>query len=105
MPSDPSKKKKPEPIGALLAGVLEQAGIAARVEQASVVPEWAALVGAQIAAVTEPLMITADGTLFVAVRTNSWMTELSLMEPELLRALNVKEGRSPVQKIRYQIRP
>ena len=98
-------KKKPEPIGTLLNGVLEQAGIADRVEQASVIPEWASLVGAQIAAVTEPLVITADGTLFVAVRTNAWMTELSLMEPELLRALNVKPGRAPVQKIRYQIKP
>ena len=105
MSSSNGPKKKPEPIGALLGGVLEQAGIAGRVEQAAVVPEWASLVGEQIAAVTEPLMITADGTLFVAVRTNAWMTELSLMEPDLLRALNVKPGRSPVQKIRYQIKP
>jgi predicted nucleic acid-binding Zn ribbon protein len=96
--------RKPQPLGELLGGVLREAGIAERVEQASVVPEWASLVGPQIAAVTEPLLITADGTLFVAVRTNSWMTELSLMEPELLRALNVKEGRQPVQKIRYQIK-
>ena len=100
-----TKPDRPSPLASLLAGVLKDAGIAERVEQASVVPEWAALVGEQIAAVTEPLMITADGTLFVAVRTNSWMTELSLMEPELLRALNVKEGRPPVQKIRYQIKP
>ena len=98
-------KNKPQALGELLSGVLQQAGIAERVEQASVVPEWPTLVGAQIAAVTEPLMITADGTLFVAVRTNAWMTELSLMEPALLRALNVKEGRRPVQKIRYQIKP
>jgi predicted nucleic acid-binding Zn ribbon protein len=104
VPPDRTPKRKPEPLSALLAGVLEQAGIAERVEQAAVVPEWAQLVGAQIAAVAEPLMITADGTLFVAVRTNAWATELSLMEPELLRALNVKEGRAPVRKIRYQLR-
>jgi predicted nucleic acid-binding Zn ribbon protein len=100
----PEKKRKPQAISELLAGVLQQAGIAERVEQASVVPEWESLVGAQIAAVTEPLMITADGTLFVAVRTNSWATELSLMEPELLRALNVKKERPPVRKIRYQLK-
>ena len=98
-------RKKPSAIGDVLAGVLAESGLAARVEQAAIIPEWSSLVGEQIAAVTEPLMITADGTLFVAVRTNSWMTELSLMEPELLRALNVKEGRPPVQKIRYQIKP
>ena len=100
----PEKKRKPEALRDLLAGVLQQAGIAERVEQASVVPEWETLVGAQIAAVTEPLAITADGTLFVAVRTNAWATELSLMEPELLRALNVKPERPPVRKIRYQLK-
>ena len=31
--------------------------------------------------------------MFVRVTTNAWMNELSLMEPELLRALNAKEGR------------
>lgn len=103
-PALSSNKKKPQAIGDLLAGVLQQAGIAERVEQASVVPEWATLVGAQIAAVTEPLAITADGTLFVAVRTNAWANELSLMEPELLRALNVKPERPPVRKIRYQLK-
>jgi predicted nucleic acid-binding Zn ribbon protein len=99
-----SSKKKPQLLADLLAGVLQQAGIAERVEQAAVVPEWSALVGAQIASVTEPLTITADGTLFVAVRTNAWANELSLMEPELLRALNVKPGRLPVRKIRYQLK-
>jgi predicted nucleic acid-binding Zn ribbon protein len=51
--------------------------------------------------VTEPQSITADGTLFVSVSTNAWMMELSMMEPELLRALNAKEGRVPVKKIRW----
>jgi hypothetical protein len=46
---------KPTALGDLLAGVLADAGIAARVAQASVVPEWPALVGPRIAAVTEPL--------------------------------------------------
>ena len=97
-------KKKPASIGDVLAGVLQRAGIAARVEQAGIIPEWSALVGVQIATVTEPQSIAADGTLFVHVTTNAWMMELSLMEPELLRALNAKEGRAPVKKIRWLIR-
>ena len=52
----------------------------------------------------EPKSISADGTLFVAVTTNAWMNELSLMEPELLRALNAKEGRVPVRRIRWLLR-
>ena len=66
--------------------------------------EWAALVGPQIARVTQPLSITRQGTLFVAVTTNGWMTELSLMEPELLRRLNQRTGRLQIRKIRWQIR-
>jgi predicted nucleic acid-binding Zn ribbon protein len=97
-------KKKPSSIADVLAGVLQNTGIAARVEQAGIIPEWAALVGPQIAGVTEPMSITADGTLFVNVTTNAWMNELSMMEPELLRALNAKEGRLAVKCIRWLLR-
>ena len=98
------RRSRPTPLGDVLAGVLAQAGIAARVEQAAVVPEWASLVGAQIAAVTEPMSITGDGTLFVAVQSHGWMTELSLMEPVLLEALNRRAGTLPIQKIRMVLK-
>jgi len=96
---------KPEPIGQVLAEYLKAAGLSDRVEQAAVIPEWPRLVGPQIAAVTQPLVITSDGTLFVAVDTSPWMAELTLMEPTLLAALN-SEGtsRAPVTKIRYRLR-
>jgi predicted nucleic acid-binding Zn ribbon protein len=94
-------KKRPSALGDILAGVLKDSGVAARIEQAGIIPEWTTLVGAQIATVTVPQSIAADGTLFVAVTTNAWMMELSMMEPELLRALNAKEGRAPVKKIRW----
>ena len=86
-----------------LTSFLERSGLAARVDQASVVPEWRELVGEQIATVTIPHAIAQDGTLFVAVTTNAWMTELSLMEPQLLQVLNAKAGRVPIQRIRWQL--
>ena len=97
-------RKKPASVGDVLAGVLRDSGIAERVEQARLIPEWPSLVGAQIAAVTEPTSIAADGTMFVRVTTNAWMNELSLMEPELLRALNATEGRSPVRRIHWLLK-
>jgi predicted nucleic acid-binding Zn ribbon protein len=97
------RNTRPQPISAAISNFLEQAGLRDRVEQASVVPEWPTLVGAQIAAVTEPVLVTADGVLFVAVRTHAWMTELSLMEPELVASLNRAGGRAPVKKIRWQL--
>lgn len=98
------KRRKPVPIAEALEGFLNRRGLARRVEQAEAVVDWPKAVGAQIAAVTQPLSITPDGILFVAVATNSWMTELSLMEPEILRALNTVEGRERVRKIRFQLR-
>jgi predicted nucleic acid-binding Zn ribbon protein len=103
MPDD-RRRKKPEPLGTILDAFLRESGLGERVEQAGLIPEWPRLVGPQVAAVTEPRLITADGTLFVSVTTNAWMTELSLMEPELLRAINAHPGRLPVRKIRWQLR-
>lgn len=97
------KKRRPKKLGDVMNDVLSRAGIADRIAQAKVIPEWRALVGSQIANVTEPLSVTPQGTLFVAVKTNGWMTELSLMEPELLRRLNERTGRLQIRKIRWQI--
>lgn len=96
--------RKAQPISDLIAGFLNDSGLAERVAQARIVPEWPALVGAQIALVTVPQSITADGTLFVSVTTNGWMTELSLLEPELLRSLNAEPGRAPIRRIRWQLK-
>jgi len=99
------KKKRPETVGSIIAGVLGDRGLADRVKQAAIIPEWASLVGAQIAKVTTPESITANGTLFVSVTTNAWMNELSLLEPELLRSLNAKGDRAPVRRIRWMLGP
>jgi predicted nucleic acid-binding Zn ribbon protein len=95
------KKKRPEVVGNVVAKWLHSSGLAERVDQAAVIPEWPRLVGPQIAAVTTPKSITANGTLFVEVATNAWMNELSLLEPELLRSLNATEGRAGIRRIRW----
>jgi predicted nucleic acid-binding Zn ribbon protein len=98
-----ARKGRPQRIGETLAKVLGEAGLAERVEQAGIIPEWPSLVGKQIASVTEPHHIARDGTLFVAVRTNAWMNELSLLQPQLLRALNAKPGRARITRIHWQL--
>lgn len=98
------KRRRPQPLGEVMKDVLSTSAIGDRITQAKVIPEWRSLVGPQIAEATEPLSVTSQGTLFVAVKTNAWMTELSLLEPELLRLLNKKTGRLLIKKIRWQIR-
>ena len=100
----PRKKTKPSTLGDVLSGVLQSTGISGRVEQAVIVPEWASLVGAQIASVSEPQSIAADGTLFVYAKSNAWMMELSMMERELLKALNARTGKTPVKRIRWLLK-
>jgi predicted nucleic acid-binding Zn ribbon protein len=97
------KKQKPQAIADVLQGWIDKSGIATRIGQASVVPEWPNLVGPQIAAVTAPTSVNADGTLWVQVTTNAWMNELSLMEPQLLRALNNRPGGAKIRRIRWQL--
>ena len=98
------KRSRPRQLGDVMSDVLKKSGVADRVAQANVIPEWPHLVGMQIAKVTQPLSVTPQGTLFVAVTTNAWMTELSMMEPELLRRLNERTGRLQIKRIRWQIR-
>ena len=95
------QKKRPEALGNVVAKWLRSSGLSERVDQAAVIPEWPRLVGRQIAAVTTPRSITANGTLFVEVTTNAWMNELSLLEPELLRSINTTGGRAAVVRIRW----
>ena len=97
------KKTRPGKIGDALKSYLRSSGLEPRVEQAAVIPNWKKLVGAQIAAVTEPISVSAGGILFVAVKTSAWMSELSLMEPELLRSINKNSTSGEIKKIRFRL--
>jgi predicted nucleic acid-binding Zn ribbon protein len=101
---DRKRRGKPQRVGRVVAEFLDTSGLAARIDQAAIVPEWPTIVGSQIGAVTKPLRITADGTLFVVVETNAWMTELSLLEPQILAAINRAGKGAPIKKIRWQAR-
>jgi len=81
-----------EPLGDALAGYIKRAGLKRRLDQASVIPEWADLVGPQIAAVTTPHYVSQDGVLVVSVSSSAWMQELQLMSPEILKKLG-KRGK------------
>jgi predicted nucleic acid-binding Zn ribbon protein len=95
--------KRPEPIGDALRRYLDQKGLAKRVGQATALEAWPGVVGPAVAAAARPLSVMADGTLIVAVRSSAWMNELSLMERDLLEALNRVNPKAPLLRIRWQI--
>ena len=98
MPND-----RPVPLGDALRRFLDQQGLTKRVGQATAMEAWPGVVGPAVAAAARPLVVTSDGTLIVAVRSSAWMNELSLMERDLLDALNRANPSAPLTKIRWQI--
>ena len=94
-------RSKPTAVGEALEGYLSRSGLARRLGQAQVIPDWPRLVGPQIAAVTQPESVAPDGTLFVRVATSGWMTELQLMAPEIMARVNAGRGAGRIRTIRW----
>jgi len=93
-------KRTLTPLGEVLASYLKRSGLNKRLQQTDVIERWAELVGPQIAAVSQPESVTADGVLRVRVATAPWATELSLMTPRILARVNAdREGR--IKEIRW----
>ena len=97
------RKAGARPIADAVKSWLHEKGLTERVDRASVIVDWRALVGRQIAGVTEPRTVTEDGTLFVGVRTSGWMQELSMMERQLLERINAREDRFLIRRIRWEL--
>lgn len=93
------------PLAGALAQFLKQKNLAQRLEQVAAMEAWPGVVGPAVAAATQPLSVTPDGTMLVGVKSSAWMNELSMMERELLAALNRSNPAKPVAKIRWQLIP
>jgi predicted nucleic acid-binding Zn ribbon protein len=91
---------RPTRLADALEDYLRTAGLKKRLQQAAILEEWTGLVGPQIAAVTAPQFVTAEGLMRVHVASPAWATELGLMTPRILARLN--QGRSGrVKEIRW----
>ena len=88
-------------VSEALEGYFARSGLAKRMAQAQVIPDWPGLVGPQIAAVAAPESVTPDGVLFVRVSTSAWMNELQLMTPEIMARLNGGRAAGRITTIRW----
>jgi predicted nucleic acid-binding Zn ribbon protein len=95
------RRGQPRAVGEALRSYLAKSGLGTRLAQAQVIPDWPQRVGPQIAAVTTPESVTPDGTMFVRVATSAWMTELQLMAPQILAAINAGRGAGQIKTIRW----
>jgi predicted nucleic acid-binding Zn ribbon protein len=101
MRSRPRTPTTPTPLADALDAWLKRSGMKTRVEQAGVLEDWAGLVGPQIAKVTAPESVSADGVLRVRVATAPWAAELSLMTPRIIARLNAGRRTRLITSIRW----
>ncbi len=95
-----TEQSRPTSLAEALDSYLKKSGFVKRLQQASVVEEWAELVGPQIASVTVAESVSPDGVLRILVATAPWANELSLMTPKILALVN--RGRSGrIKEIRW----
>ena len=94
--------RRPTPLGDLVEAYLARTRLAPRLDLASAVERWAVIVGERVATNAQAEAVSADGILWVRVKSSPWAMELSLMAPRILAALN--EGRDgKIRELRCKV--
>ena len=97
-------KTPPSSLGDVLGELLDKRGLTERLDLAGAVERWPEVVGERVAANARAEAVTADGFIWVRVKSSPWAAELSLMAPRILARLN--EGREgQIRGIRWLVGP
>ena len=89
----------------LLAGLLDQHGIARELREHRILARWREMVGDTLADRTWPDGLER-GTLWVRVKNSSWLHQLSFLRDDLVGQLNRELGDPPlVREIRFHVGP
>ncbi len=93
-------RRRAEPIGKILAEVIEKLGIAAKLSEQRAVTEWAEIVGAKVAEHTRAVKVDG-GRLLVEVDSPVWSQELTLMKRTITREINRRIGREAIEQVHF----
>ena len=91
-------ERQPQPVGGVLAELLDRMGIRERVERSATAAQWERVVGPHIADVTKVGWIKGD-ILFIEVAGAAWLTELNMMRRSLVGRLNGDRTRGRIDRI------
>jgi hypothetical protein len=89
-------------IGEILFSSFKGKGVAAKIEENSLIKLWPKAVGQQIALQTQPDCLK-NGTLFVKTTSSVWVQQLHFMKEEILQKLNELAGKIAVKDIRFSV--
>ncbi|MFN3597434.1 MAG: DUF721 domain-containing protein [Rubricoccaceae bacterium] len=89
------------PLGAVLDGLLAQAGFRERLDAARAVEAWPVVAGPALAGVTEQVWMR-EGELYVKVRSAAWRHQLHLQREGWRERLNAHLGRAVVRAVVFR---
>ncbi|MHA6797766.1 DUF721 domain-containing protein [Bounagaea algeriensis] len=96
-----SDDRDPQALGRLASRLVSERGWGDRIAGGRVFAGWAGLVGADVAAHTQPVSLQ-DGVLTVRAESTAWATQLRLLQRQLLGRIADGVGQDVVRKIRVQ---
>jgi predicted nucleic acid-binding Zn ribbon protein len=93
------RREDPQLLASAIGGLLDAHGWQQRAAMGSVFGRWADIVGADLAAHTQPDSY-ADGELAVTADSTAWATQVRLLAPVLVKRLNAELGVVSVLRIK-----
>jgi predicted nucleic acid-binding Zn ribbon protein len=91
--------RDPQPLGRLARDVAKKRGWSAHVAEGTVLGQWSAVVGQQIADHATPTGLN-DGVLSVAAESTAWATQLRMIQAQLLAKIAAAVGNGVVTSLR-----
>jgi predicted nucleic acid-binding Zn ribbon protein len=95
------RREDPQPLASAIGGLLDTHGWQQRAAMGSVFGRWAEIVGADLAAHTQPDSF-ADGELAVTADSTAWATQVRLLAPVLVKRLNAELGDGSVRRVKVR---
>lgn len=91
--------RDPQPLGRVARNLAKKRGWSPRVAEGTVLGQWRAVVGSQIADHATPLGL-ADGVLSVAAESTAWATQLRMMQAQILAKIAAAVGDGVVKSLK-----
>src|SRR5690348_14421219 len=95
------RQEDPQSLASAIGGLLDTHGWQQRAAMGSVFGRWAEIVGADLAAHTQPDSF-ADGELAVTADSTAWATQVRLLAPQLVKRLNADLGDGSVRRVKVR---
>lgn len=94
-------QNQPQPLGSVLADLVERYGYRERLDAARAVEAWPEVVGEAIANVTDQVWMR-NGVLHVKVRSAAWRHQLQFQRAEWRARMNEHLGREVVDEVAFR---